>query len=135
MTRAEAQRIAFKNTDGRCIFTGLSGGDPAHVFPAGDYPALANCPWDIFYIVRGCHSVRGEPCFDFLQVEGVDIVRPVSQRIWMIENMMPEAMWDYRPRVRRSLQLLAEECGRVGIEYPTPRNPPDYHKLRLRGRE
>lgn len=136
MTREQAQREAWRRTDGRCLFTGLSGADPAHAFAAGDFPALANCPFNIFYIVRQCHSVRGEPCFDWKQVKGVDIVRPVAERLWMLTNMVCEPMWDYRGAIRRALQLLAEECGRVRVEYPRmPVCPSDYYALRLRGRE
>lgn len=136
MTRESAITAAKKAFDGRCIFTGLSGADGAHIYPAGDFPALADCEWNIVPIVRQCHSVRGQPCFDFRQVDGIDIVRPVPERLWMVVNMMPEEMWDYRSVVTRRLQLLALECDKVGVPYRGWfTNPPDYTALRLRGRE
>ena len=128
-------RLGKAATGGLCVFTGLAGCDGAHLFPAGDFPQLADCEFNIFAVSRDCHSVRGQPCFDWKQVDGVDIVRPVSERIWMLHNMIPEVMWDYQAEMICRLLWLNAECNLVGVEYPEPVKPSDYFELRLRGRE
>lgn len=128
-------RLGKAATGGLCVFTGLAGCDGAHLFPAGDFPQLADCEFNIFAVSRDCHSVRGQPCFDWKQVDGVDIVRPVSERVWMLMYMTPENMWGYYHIIRQKLILLADECARVGVIYPDPVKPSDYFELRLRGRE
>lgn len=126
MAHDNAKRIGKAQTQGLCVFTGVSGTDGAHLFSAGDYPELSDTPENIFAISRNHHSVRGQPCFDFLQRDGVDIVRPVSQRIWMLLNLSIEEM---RPIIHRKLRVVKMWCERLDIQYPEVEKPEDYEKL------
>lgn len=126
MTRANAILIGKGSTEGRCVFTTLTGVDAAHFYPAGDYPALADLPENIFSMVRHLHSVIGKPCFDFLQRDGVDIVRPVSQRRWMLENMTHE---DFRRAIKVKIMVVGGVCEAHDIEFPDAEKPEDYVAL------
>lgn len=131
MAHEQASRSGKAQTEGRCVFTGTSGVDGAHCFPAGDFRRLADVPENIFTMNRNYHSVRGKPCFDFVQRDGVDVVRPVSQRLWMLENLTID---EPRSIVRKKLSVVRMWCEMYDIEYPEPEKPEDYEKLIYQGR-
>lgn len=126
MSRALAVNIGKMQTQGRCVFTGLAGTDGAHFFPAGDFTILADVPENIFSMVRNHHSVRGKPCFDWVQRDGVDIVRPVAQRRWMLENM---SLDEFRPMVFKKIRVVGLYCNAHEIDFPDAEKPEDYEAL------
>ena len=130
MTRANAVLYGKAATSNRCIFTGLSGADGMHWYAVRPFPALADVPENIFAGVRGCHSVRGSACFDWKQVNGVDVERPVSERRWILENL---SLDEFRPLVRKKIHVVGLYCEKFGIEFPDAEQPSDHNELRLRG--
>lgn len=132
MTRENAIRHGKAQTESRCVFTGTTGVDGAHWYSAGDFPALADVPENIFAMYRECHSMSGLACFDFKQVEGVDTVRSVAERRWLLENITLD---DLLPMVRKKIHVVGMWCKKLGVEFPDAIQPSDYYALRLRGRE
>lgn len=118
-------------TQGRCVFTGLAGADGMHWYPANDFTLLADVPENIFAGVRNHHSVRGKPCFDWLQRDGVDIVRPVDQRKWMLENLTLD---EFRPIIHRKIRIVGLWCEKHGYDFPDAKRPEDYEALIYQGR-
>lgn len=131
MNRSHAVATGKAQTHGRCLFTGTIGVDGAHWYPAGDFAALADVPENIFAMNRDHHSVRGRPCFDFVQRDGVDIVRPVAQRRWMLENLCLE---EFRHIVHKKIRVVGLYCEAHNIEFPDAVMPEDYHALIYQGR-
>lgn len=126
MTRETAIRTGKAQTMNLCVFTGMPNGDGAHLYPAGYYPQLSDIPENIFMINRRHHSWRGKPCFDFKQVDGVDIVRPVSERLWMLENMVID---DLRHLVWKKLRFLRAWCEIRRIGVPVVEKPSDIESM------
>lgn len=126
MTRETAIRTGKAQTMNQCVFTGAEGTDGAHCFSAGDFPELADLPENIFAMNRRHHSLRGKACFDFCQVDGVDRVRPVSERLWMLENMVLD---DLRPLVWKKLRKLRQWCEIRQVDWPEPEKPADIAPL------
>lgn len=131
MSRNSAIQTGKAQTDGRCVFTGTIGVDGAHFYPAGDFTALADVPENIFAMNRDHHSVRGKPCFDFLQRDGVDIVRPISQRRWILENLCME---QFKHIVHKKIRVVSLYCNAHDIEFPDSQEPEDYRALIYQGR-
>lgn len=131
MAHELASRAGKAQTDGRCVFTGTVGVDGAHCYSANDYTQLADVPENIFAMNRNHHSVRGRPCFDFVQRDGVDIVRPVAQRIWMLLHLTLD---EFRPMIKKKLNVIQLYCEKHGIEFPEPEKPEDYEVLIYQGR-
>lgn len=133
MAHEQAKKFGKAQTDGRCVFSGLAGVDGSHWFPAGDYRLLADVPENIFAMNRALHCEEGTPCFEWKQVEGVNIKRPVAERRWMLEHMIPEEMADYVPAIRRKISIVGLWCERVGYEFPEAEQPTDLYELKTRG--
>lgn len=126
MAHESAQRAGKAQTNGRCVFTGLVGVQGAHWYSAGDYTRLADVPENIFAMVPSHHSVRGKPCFDWVQRNGVDIVRPVAQRRWMLENMTLD---EFRGIIHKKIRVVGLYCNAHNVEYPDAEKPEDYEAL------
>jgi hypothetical protein len=131
MAHEQASRSGKAQTGGRCVFTGLAGTDGAHWYPAGDFTLLADVPENIFAMERNHHSVRGKPCFDWTQVDGVDVVRPVAQRRWMLENLTLD---EFRAMVHKKIRVVGLYCNAHDIEFPEAEKPADYEALIYQGR-
>jgi hypothetical protein len=129
MAHDNAIRVGKADTDGRCVFRGTTGTDGAHLFPAGDFHALADYFTNVFAVSRDLHSTPDKACFDFKWVNGVRQVRPVSERIWMLENM---SLDEFRGQIRQKLDSLAYFCEQLNIEFPESEKPSDYYSL-IRG--
>ena len=119
-------------TDNRCIFTGTTGIDGAHFFPAGDFEKFADIPENIFGMRRDHHSVPQTPCFDWTQRDGVWVVRPIAERRYMLEHMSLE---DFRPAIRNKIRIMGLYCEKYGVEFPEGERPTDYEALMLQGRQ
>lgn len=102
-----------------CVFTGLGGVDGAHIFPAGDFHALADFPENIVPAVRMCHAL-----FD-KRADGTH--RPVGEKIWILRGFTIE---DIRPRIHKALRLLSMRCMILHIEFPEEVAPYDEQILR-----
>lgn len=126
MAHENAMRSGKAQTDGRCVFTGLAGVDGAHFFSAGEYRRLADVPENIFAMNREYHSIPGKPCFDFLQRDGVDIVRPVAQRRWMLENLTLD---EFRVIIKKKIHVVQLWCDMYAIDFPEAEKPEDYEAL------
>lgn len=113
------------------MFTGTMGADGAHWYPAGDFHALADVPENIFAMRRDHHSVRGKPCFDWVQRNGVDVVRPIAQRRWMLENLVLE---EFKHMVHKKIRVVGLYCNACDIEFPAAERPEDYEALIYQGR-
>ncbi len=100
MAHEAAIQRAKRAFEGRCVFTGLTGVDGMHLYPAGPYPEYADDPYNIFTGVRYVHSVTGRACFD-KRADGSE--RPVGERIWMLRNLTHD---DMRETVRLRLDLF-----------------------------
>ena len=131
MAHESAQRAGKAQTQGRCVFTGTIGVDGAHWYPAGDFTLLADVPENIFAMHREHHSMRGKPCFDFVQRDGVDIVRPIAQRRWMLENLTLD---EFRGIIHKKIRVVGLYCNAHDIEFPDAEKPEDYEALIYRVR-
>ena len=136
MTAARKKAVASgkRETDNRCIMRGTKGGDGAHLFSAGDYPALADLSSNIFCISRDLHSTPDAPCFDFRRKNEFDrnsarIVRPVSERIWILQNL---AIEEFRDVILTKLFRCELAAITQDIAFPEPVRPNDLESL-LRG--
>lgn len=131
MAHESAIRTGKGQTMGRCVFTGMVGVDGAHWYSARKYPQLADVPEVVFAMRRDHHWVLGKPCFDWKQIEGVDIERPVSERRWMLENMTLD---EFRGIIRKKIHVVGLWCMQYNIEFPAPERPTDYEELVNQGR-
>jgi len=109
MAHESAISRAKRAFEGRCVFTGLTGVDGMHLYPAGRYPEFADDAYNIYPGVRYVHSVRGRACFD-LRADGSE--RPVGERIWMLRHLTDK---DLRESVRLRLELFL-----ISIQALTP---------------
>ncbi len=130
MAHESAIRTGKGQTQGRCVFTGSIGVDGAHWHSARKYPALADVPENIFAMRRDHHNVTGKPCFDWKQIDGVDIERPVSERRWMLENMTLD---EFRGIIHKKIRVVGLWCMHHGIEFPDAERPTDYEALVSQG--
>jgi hypothetical protein len=110
MAHERAIAAAKRAFEGRCVFTGLTGVDGMHLYPAGRYPEYADEPLNIFPGVRYVHSVRGRACFD-LRADGSE--RPVWERIWMLRNLTHD---DLRAIVISRVEKLLSKIGALTPE-------------------
>lgn len=131
MAHEQAIRNGKMQTEGRCVFTGTIGVDGAHWYSARKYPILADVPEDVFAMNREYHNVPGKPCFDWKQVDGVDIERPVAERRWMLENL---TLQEFRHIIHKKIRIIGMYCNAHDIEFPDAEKPTDYEALIYQGR-
>lgn len=115
LVKEQSKKFYFR----QCVFTGLAGIDGAHIFPAGDFPALADFPENIVPAVRMCHAL-----FD-TRADGSR--RPVSEKLWILRRITIE---DIRPRINKALRLLSMRCTILHIDFPEEVAPYDEQILR-----
>jgi len=122
VAKEQAKRFYFR----ACVFTGQAGVDGAHIFPAGDFIELADFPENIVPAVRPCHRLFDE------RADGTR--RPVSEKIWMLRNLV--TIDEMRVRVNKALRMLALRCeamkraDRHGLHFPEMETPKDEKILR-----
>lgn len=124
-----AKRIGKKDSGGLCIFRATAPVDAAHIFSAGEYPSLADYFSNIVAVSRDIHSSSDKACLDFKWVNGVRMVRPVAERLWMVQEL---SLDEFRPMIFEKLHTLENLCEKHKIFFPTPEKPSDYYSL-IRG--
>lgn len=108
VAKDQAKRFYFR----ACVFTGQAGVDGAHIFPAGDFPELADFPENIVPAVRSCHRLFDE------RADGSR--RPISEKLWMLRHLTLD---EISGRVNKALRMLALRCDVL--------RRPDRHNLYL----
>jgi hypothetical protein len=98
-----------------------------HFYPAGDFTALADCEWNLFFGVRWLHNTPDAACFDWaITAVNVRVIRSIAERHWMLRNLTLE---DLRPYIVQSLDSLEYVCRQLDIEWHEPKQPGDLHEL------
>lgn len=129
MAHDVAKRCMVRRMGPQCVFTGLVGVDPMHFYPAGDFPSLADCEWNLFNGVRRLHSTPDAACFDWaINSDNVRVVRSIAERHWMLLHLTLD---DIRPKIIVSLNSLQYVCEQEKIEWHEPKEPEDLNELLL----
>jgi len=129
VARKKAVSSGKLETDNRCIFTGLKSVDGMHFYPANEYPQLADLSSNIFAGSRNRHSSPDHATFDTTFRRGVKLIRPVSERLWMLQNLTLE---EFREVILTKIFRCEIACIAADIEFPDPIEPKDLQSL-LRG--